>query len=141
MPEVVFLFIGGGARRKEIEQQAKLRGLRSIMFKPYQPQARLSESLAAADVHLVSLLPEIEGLVVPSKVYGTMAVARPTLFVGDRNGEVAQLVARHGSGFSVGIGEADDSATLAVGGTGSGSAKKRGSIRSPLTEHLAFPSG
>ena len=43
------------------------------MFKPYQPRERLAESLSAADVHIVSLRPELEGLIVPSKIYGIAA--------------------------------------------------------------------
>jgi glycosyltransferase involved in cell wall biosynthesis len=75
------------------------------VFKPYQPQARLAESLSASDVHLVSLRPELEGLIVPSKFYGIAAVGRPTLFIGDKDGEIARLLARHECGFTVAMGD------------------------------------
>jgi colanic acid biosynthesis glycosyl transferase WcaI len=48
--------------------------------------------MAAADVHWVSLLPELEGLIVPSKMYGILAAGRPTIFIGDPHGELAQLI-------------------------------------------------
>jgi glycosyltransferase involved in cell wall biosynthesis len=73
---------------------------------PYQPRERLGESLSAADVHLVSLRPELEGLIVPSKFYGICAAGRPTIFVGDANGEIAGLVARHECGRTVAVGDA-----------------------------------
>jgi glycosyltransferase involved in cell wall biosynthesis len=79
--------------------------LTRIVFKPYQPQARLAESLGASDVHLVSLRPELEGLIVPSKFYGITAVGRPSIFIGDTDGEIAQLIARYECGFTVAMGD------------------------------------
>ena len=37
--------------------------LDNFRFLPYQPRATLADSLAAADLHLVSLLPALEGLI------------------------------------------------------------------------------
>ena len=71
----------------------------------------LGDSLAAADVHLVSLLPALEGLVVPSKLYGVLAAGRPTIFVGDPDGEIARLIRDHDCGSVV---RAGDSAQLAA---------------------------
>lgn len=98
---VIWLFIGGGALLQAFKDGVERRGLRSVQFKPYQPRERLAESLSAADVHLVSLKPELEGLIVPSKVYGIAAVGRCTIFIGDEDGEIARLLAKHESGVSV----------------------------------------
>src|SRR5262249_14444583 len=57
-----------------------------------------------ADVHLVSLRPELEGLIVPSKFYGICAAGRPSIFVGDPDGEIARLIARIGCGRTVQMG-------------------------------------
>jgi glycosyltransferase involved in cell wall biosynthesis len=102
---VAWLFIGGGALYERFREEVAARGLTSVVFKPYQPRERLSESLSAADVHLVSLKPELEGLIVPSKFYGVAAVGRPTLFIGDAHGEIAIVVARHDCGLCVGEGQ------------------------------------
>jgi glycosyltransferase involved in cell wall biosynthesis len=63
--------------------------------------------MAAADLHLVSLRPEMEGLIVPSKFYGIAASARPVGFVGDPDGELARLVSEHDCGFVVPAGRGD----------------------------------
>jgi glycosyltransferase involved in cell wall biosynthesis len=102
---VRWLFIGGGALYDKFREEIAARGLTSVVFKPYQPRERLSESLSAADVHLVSLKPELEGLIVPSKYYGVAAVGRPTLFIGDPKGEIATIIARDDCGLSVAEGE------------------------------------
>jgi glycosyltransferase involved in cell wall biosynthesis len=89
LPDVAFLFIGGGAQKGQVEGIASERGLRNLLFKPYQPRERLAESLSVADAHVVTLRPELEGLIVPSKFYGISAAGRPTIFIGDPAGEIA----------------------------------------------------
>ena len=54
-----------------------------------------------ADVHLVTLRPELEGLVVPSKFYGIAAAGRPTLFIGDPEGEIGTVIRESGCGMAV----------------------------------------
>jgi glycosyltransferase involved in cell wall biosynthesis len=96
-----FVFIGGGAQKKYIESRARELGLSRLAFKPYQPREMLRDSLGAGDVHLVSLRPELEGLVVPSKIYGILAAGRPVVFVGADDGEIAELLRSSGAGFAV----------------------------------------
>lgn len=104
--EIEFLFIGGGARMMTLKEGAESLQLTNMRFEPYQPRKSLADSLAAADVHLVSLLPPLEGLVLPSKFYGILAAARPVLFVGDREGEIARLIDDSRCGLVVPSGDA-----------------------------------
>jgi glycosyltransferase involved in cell wall biosynthesis len=102
---VLWLFIGSGALLGRLKAEVSRRRLAAVRFQPYQPKQRLAESLSAADVHLVSLRPELEGLIVPSKLYGIAAAGRPTLFIGDEEGEVARLLAEHKCGQTVPAGD------------------------------------
>jgi glycosyltransferase involved in cell wall biosynthesis len=102
---IAWLFIGGGVLYRQLQEEIERRHLKSVHFRPYQPRERLSESLSAADVHLVSLKPELEGLIVPSKFYGIAAAGRPAIFIGDRDGEIARLLARHDCGRTVAMGD------------------------------------
>lgn len=104
-PRIVFLFIGGGSGRGKLEAEAHARGLRNVLFKPYQPRSKLCYSLGAADVHLVSLLPSLEGLIVPSKMYGVLAAGRPVVFVGSADGELAPMIKAHELGVQVNAGD------------------------------------
>lgn len=90
--DIVFLLIGGGAQLPRVQQECREKGLSNVMFKPYQPREKLSESLSVADVHLISLKPELESLIVPSKFYGVLAVGRPVIFIGDLQGELAKII-------------------------------------------------
>ena len=115
--DILFLFVGDGVRRGYIEEQALNRGLSNVQFKPYQPRETLGQSLTAASAHLVSLLPQLEGLIVPSKFYAVAAAGRPMLFIGAADGELALLIEQGQCGFSVAPGDgqalADGIATLA----------------------------
>lgn len=89
--DIVFLLIGGGAQLPNVQKECADKGLTNVMFKPYQPREKLSESLSVADVHLISLKPELESLIVPSKFYGILAVGRPVIFIGAAQGELANI--------------------------------------------------
>ena len=103
----VFLIIGAGALTAALKRAVIDRGLENFCFQPYQPRETLEDSLAAADVHLISLLPALEGLVVPSKAYGVLAAGRPLIYIGDPNGDVAQAVQGTGCGRAVSVGDVD----------------------------------
>ncbi|MEZ5591140.1 MAG: glycosyltransferase family 4 protein [Gammaproteobacteria bacterium] len=61
-PPIVFLFIGGGHQREHLQAEAQRRGITNVQFRAYQPRERLRESLGVADVHVISLRPELEGI-------------------------------------------------------------------------------
>jgi colanic acid biosynthesis glycosyl transferase WcaI len=58
-------------------------------------------SLSVPDVHWISLKPELEGLIVPSKFYGIAAAGRPMIMVTAQHGELARLALQHGCGVVV----------------------------------------
>jgi colanic acid biosynthesis glycosyl transferase WcaI len=87
-PGILFLFAGGGPLKRWVEDQVRSRSLQNVRFLPYQPREDLRFSLSAGDVHLVTLRPGFEGLLVPSKFVGALAAGRPILFVGPKAGEI-----------------------------------------------------
>ena len=100
-----FLFIGDGAKRRLVEQTIVANDLHNVLVKGYQDQCTLSQSLSLPDVHLVSLLPELEGLIVPSKLYGALAVGRAVINIGDTDGEVARVLHASAAGHSCASGD------------------------------------
>jgi glycosyltransferase involved in cell wall biosynthesis len=101
---IKFLIVGSGPRKPELEALVAQAGLQNFRFLPLQPEAQLSDTLAAGDAHFVSLRPEFESLVLPSKLYSIAAVGRPVLFCGDPNGETAALLAEHRFGLASPVG-------------------------------------
>jgi glycosyltransferase involved in cell wall biosynthesis len=102
---IVFLFIGEGAKANEIRDYAEQRGLNNIRLLSYQPLSLLPFSLAAGDVSLVTLADGLAGLSVPSKTYAILASGRPILFVGDLKSDIARLVLDNQCGAAVAAGD------------------------------------
>ena len=102
-PSIVFVMIGGGAKMGPLRLAVGERGLRNFRFLPYQPREDLEDSLAAADAHLVSLLPALEGLIMPSKLYGILAAGRAVIFIGDPDGDIARVIRETECGITVGV--------------------------------------
>jgi glycosyltransferase involved in cell wall biosynthesis len=82
-------------------------GLRKVFFLPHHPREQVRFSLTLADVHLVSLKPELEGLILPSKAYGVFAAGRPVIFMGAADGEIGRLLVEADCGEVVRSGDCD----------------------------------
>ncbi len=103
--EVIFLFVGGGPRLAEVRDAKATEQLHNIRLLDYFPRDQLHESLSVADVHLISMRAEMTGIVVPGKLYGAMASARPTIFIGPKHSESATTIRQARCGFQVALGD------------------------------------
>jgi colanic acid biosynthesis glycosyl transferase WcaI len=99
MPEGVGLvFVGEGAQRRHVEALAE--GTTNVRFFPFFPTDKISSVLAAADVHVITVKRGLEGVVVPSKMYGILAAGKPILAVAPEGTDAASLGARLGFAVS-----------------------------------------
>ena len=101
-----FLFIGSGAQKEILEKKFNEHDIHNVIFQPYQDRDQLAESLSCPDVHMISLLPELEGVIVPSKFYGIAAAGRASLFIGDLDGEISRIIDQSNCGISIKVGDA-----------------------------------
>ena len=97
LDELEIVIVGFGARHASIVALAE-RLEAAVRFLPYQPRELLPQSLSSADVHFVGLAPGLAGYVVPSRLYGILAVARPVIVSADEDSEISQLVRAVGCG-------------------------------------------
>jgi colanic acid biosynthesis glycosyl transferase WcaI len=93
--------IGMGARHAELVALSEQLEVDQVRFLYYQPRGVLPHSLSAADVHVVGLASGLAGYVVPSRLYGILAVARPVIVAADVESETAQVVEEAGCGIVV----------------------------------------
>lgn len=110
-PELEFVFVGGGPRKAEILARAGRN--RNFRYIDYRPRRELADSLALADVHLLTLRGDMAGLVVPVKLYGIMAAARPVVMVGPRGSESGRTIEEAGIGHVI---DPDEDGPAAVEG-------------------------
>ncbi|MGD0390720.1 MAG: hypothetical protein ABSC42_17385, partial [Tepidisphaeraceae bacterium] len=92
---------GGGSGKMEVEDYIRNKNLSNALSLPYQPLNELKHSLAAADVHVVSLGQNMVGIIHPCKIYGAMAVGRPILFLGPKPSHIGDLLEHHDIGIHV----------------------------------------
>ena len=105
VPRICFCFVGEGVWKHKLMDTGRAEGWQHVVYLPYQPKVLLQSSLSAADVHLVSLRTEMEGLCVPSKLYGALAAGRPVLFIGPAESEVAYTIREARCGTSIAPGD------------------------------------
>ncbi|OGI27848.1 MAG: hypothetical protein A2287_00795 [Candidatus Melainabacteria bacterium RIFOXYA12_FULL_32_12] len=103
--DIVFLFIGHGGQKPQIEALVDKYKLDNIMFLPYQDRQDLSYSLGMADIHVVSLMEGYRFFAAPSKLYGILASGKPVLFVGNQACYIADLLKKNKCGFHIHIGD------------------------------------
>ena len=92
----------------DIRNSTPAHQLSGVQFTPLVSREELATHLANAHIHLVTQRPETEGLVVPSKIYGILAVGRPVLFIGPPECEVATLIRTANCGLIVEPGNRDE---------------------------------
>jgi hypothetical protein len=100
-PRFVFMFIGGGLAKKEVEETIARGAAPNVRSLPYQPLDRLRFSLSAADVHVVSMGNDMVGIVHPCKIYGAMAVGRPILLLGPRECHATDIMRGESIGWQI----------------------------------------
>jgi colanic acid biosynthesis glycosyl transferase WcaI len=101
LDDLRIVIVGGGARHDELVALAESLDARQVRFLPYQPREVLSQSLSAADVHVVGLARGLAGYVVPSRLYGVLAAGRPVIVAADAESETVRIVERAGCGIVV----------------------------------------
>ncbi|HEY2825269.1 MAG TPA: glycosyltransferase family 4 protein [Gemmatimonadales bacterium] len=99
-PAFVFLLIGDGNRRQQLQADAERRGLTSVTFTGPVPKQDVPRYLCAADVSVCTLLDTpLFRTVYPNKIFDAMACGRPVVTLVD--GVIRQVVEESGAGIFV----------------------------------------
>ncbi len=104
--DIRFLFMGSGPKQKLLDEMVR-RGARNIMVLPPRPRSEQSEFLNACDVSILSLVPGMLGLAVPSRTYNLMAAGKPIIALVAESSEVARVVREERIGWVVDPGEVE----------------------------------
>jgi colanic acid biosynthesis glycosyl transferase WcaI len=91
---VGLVFVGEGAQRAQVEAAAA--GCGNVRFLPFFPASRIASVLAAPDAHVVTIKRGLEGVIVPSKMYGILAAGKPIVAVAPHETDVAAIGEKRG---------------------------------------------
>jgi colanic acid biosynthesis glycosyl transferase WcaI len=89
--DIMFLIVGEGSKKAELEGMVKDGGLDNMLFLSYQPKELLKYSFSTADLFIISLKKGLAGYIVPSKLYGILASGRPFIAAVESECEVANI--------------------------------------------------
>ena len=77
---VVFVIVGDGAARVQLEEESKRRGLTNVVFTGRQPKLAMPDWVASSDASLVHLKKtELFTTVMPSKIFESAGCKRPII--------------------------------------------------------------
>jgi colanic acid biosynthesis glycosyl transferase WcaI len=86
---VSLVFVGDGAQRSQVEALAA--GAGNIRFLEFFPASKIPSVLAAGDAHVITVKRGLEGIIVPSKMYGILAAGKPIVAVAPNETDVVSL--------------------------------------------------
>ncbi len=95
---VGLVFIGDGANRVALQTAAL--NSPNVRFLPFRPVEQVPHVMTAGDLHILTVRRGLEGIVVPSKLYGILAAGRPVLAVSDAASDAARIVTESGCGLT-----------------------------------------
>jgi colanic acid biosynthesis glycosyl transferase WcaI len=87
-----FIFLGAGAKRKWLESEVEKKALKNVTLLPPKPRSEQNEFLNACDAGVISLVPGMWGVSMPSRTYNTLAVGKPIIAITETGSELAQVV-------------------------------------------------
>src|SRR5271165_6614169 len=84
---VRLVFVGDGAQRQQL--QASAANCPNVVFLPFFPGNQIHSVLAAADAQIITIKRGLEGVVVPSKLYGILAAGKTIVALAPSETDVA----------------------------------------------------
>lgn len=93
------VIVGDGAQRRQLQE--RIEGHSGIQWHSPVAYEELSDLLCSADVHFLFQKTEVLDTVMPSKILGMMASAKPSIITGHPESEVAKVMSESKGGFYV----------------------------------------
>src|SRR4030095_3249684 len=99
-PHIRLCFAARGNKVAELKKALTYEDT-NITLLDFVAESMLEEHLNAADMHMISLNKEWNGLVVPSKFFGSLATGKPVIYGGAQDSSIACLRREHEIGFHI----------------------------------------
>jgi len=96
--DVELAFAGKGEGFDRLADARAAYDLDNIRLLPPQPRARLKALMDSGDVHLITMLDDAAGMLLPCKFYSGLATHRPIIFAGPAECDIAHILTRFGCG-------------------------------------------
>jgi colanic acid biosynthesis glycosyl transferase WcaI len=95
-----------GAKERPLRRESHR--MANVKVTEYASEEETPGLLGSARVHLITMSPGWEGVVVPSKLYGCVRTGRPVLFIGPERADTAIEIRKHGWGETLPAGSSGE---------------------------------
>lgn len=139
--EVLFLFVGGGARWNDLRAAVESRGLTNVALRGYVPKELTPAVMAGAHGALITLDDRSLGVMSPSKLHANLAAGLPVLYVGPDGSNVDEAISRFGCGVSLREGDVAGlvGAVRGLRADGAGAARARKAFEEAYSDEATLP--
>ena len=103
----LFVFVGGGVRKKDVTEFKNKFQLNNIVQLPFQPRENIHNSLGSSDIQVVILGDGQVGYTHPNKVYGALYIGKSILYIGPKESHVGDILDELTRNIHVEHGEVD----------------------------------
>jgi hypothetical protein len=103
----LFVFVGGGVRKKDVTEFKNKFKLNNIVQLPFQPRENIHNSLGSSDIQVVILGDGQVGYTHPNKVYGALYIGKSILYIGPKESHVGDILDELNRNIHVEHGEVD----------------------------------
>lgn len=100
-PDVLFVIIGSGSYKEQLEKQVAEEKLDFVEIRPMQPASRCAEIYSIGDLELVSIEPGLSKMALPSKTFVIMSSGSSVLSLVDQTSDIAQLIKKLDMGYTL----------------------------------------
>lgn len=102
-----FIFLGFGAKKIWLKEYKDSQGMENVSILPPRPRSEQIVFLNACDVAIISFLPGMAGISVPSRMYNHMAAGKPIIALTDDWSELAEVIREEEIGWIVEPGDVE----------------------------------
>jgi glycosyltransferase involved in cell wall biosynthesis len=87
-----WMMCGWGSGKKKLEQVCTEKNLQSVAIFDPVPREDLAALISSADISIISFIPEMSGISVPSRMYNIFAAGCPIIGITEPDSELAQAI-------------------------------------------------
>jgi glycosyltransferase involved in cell wall biosynthesis len=106
-PRCVFILIGGGGKKKKLQEMKTQLGLTNVKFLEFQSGPDFPLAVAAADIGIVTIAKGAEGISAPSKTYVNMAAGQCLIGICPAESELTRIITEYNVGYAIEPGQSE----------------------------------
>jgi len=102
-----FFLVGEGAKKKSVDTRISSEKITNVISLPFFKESDFPGFISSADVAIITMSKGCENLMMPSKIYISMAVGSALIGITEANSDVARIIRKYRCGVVVPVGDSD----------------------------------